>query len=507
MNTLTKFKIALFILIFDIFLLTASGLPWVDAQYQFQVSQNLSENKSLSFSVQPNGETVLGKNGRFYDRHGLANVLLLYPVASLKPLLYHFLNENAELQKQALLFACALVSVFVSTLTCYIFFELLLALGIAYSASALSALCFSFLSIIFPYHANSYEGNLNLFSNLTLVYFLFAYLKWRKPIFLLFSGFFAGVSLNGRDFSLIIIGAVLFYLVWRLRKEKKPYLFFYFLIGALPWVMIWGYYNWLRTGCFCTTVLVHEIANARLFASAPTGNLTSGLMGLFFSPGGSILIYSPILLLTFLSWPGFIREKKYEAYLILTIIIFYILANAKILKWFGLWSWGPRYTLEIIPFMLIPLGYLFAEWEKKKLTVKIFSVFVVACSFVIQLAGTLTNWHGRLDYLLTQTSEDSLLNTFKHSQWFDAVKVLLINFWNMIFGNFHYIHISGYDASMSLTSYNASLGLFTFWNRLLFLGVHPVIIWSYLTISLVVVYFTVKYIWRCIKKPFTGLSV
>ena len=86
------------------------------------------------------------------------------------------------------------------------------------------------------------------------------------------------------------------------------------------------------------------------------------MFGLFFSPGLGLLIFAPILITIFFSFPHFFKNHKSECVLFLSTIGFFLIFYGSSATWHGLNAWGARYMIPIIPFLILPLG---ASIEKR----------------------------------------------------------------------------------------------------------------------------------------------
>ncbi|HEX3724267.1 MAG TPA: hypothetical protein VHV31_15880, partial [Nitrolancea sp.] len=112
-----------------------------------------------------------------------------------------------------------------------------------------------------------------------------------------------------------------------------------------------------------------------------------GLYGNLLSPGRSIFLYSPPLILALLMFRQFYRRFPYEALLVAGIAVCYIVLYSIPLDWDGGWSWGPRYLLAIVPFLMLPLGYFFTSRARIALAVA-FGILGAG----IQLLGIIINY-------------------------------------------------------------------------------------------------------------------
>ncbi len=90
--------------------------------------------------------------------------------------------------------------------------------------------------------------------------------------------------------------------------------------------------------------------------------LLHGLAGFLVSPGDSVFLFTPLLVLTPLTLWRMRREHAAEAALILVLAVSYLVFYGTYTAWHGLWSaLGPRYLVPIVPLLLLPL----AGWLEK----------------------------------------------------------------------------------------------------------------------------------------------
>jgi len=96
-----------------------------------------------------------------------------------------------------------------------------------------------------------------------------------------------------------------------------------------------------------------------MLAQSPllSGSLIDGLHGLLLSPGASVFVYSPLLLLLPLTLPEFYRRHRAECVTALAIVASFLGLCGTFLFWHGLWSSpGPRYLFVATPLLMLPLG-------------------------------------------------------------------------------------------------------------------------------------------------------
>ena len=83
-----------------------------------------------------------------------------------------------------------------------------------------------------------------------------------------------------------------------------------------------------------------------------------GLWGLLVSWGKSFFLYNPIMLLAVPATIWFIRRHGWLSTLLVGIPLVYLALYSKKEVWYGGNTWGPRYLLPIIPFLVIMMAPL-----------------------------------------------------------------------------------------------------------------------------------------------------
>ena len=165
-------------------------------------------------------------------------------------------------------------------------------------------------------------------------------------------------------------------------------------LAGLPGVVMILAYNYVRTGSVTNIGYALPSEAGRSYGENPL----FGLVGFFLSPGKSMFLYSPPLIVSLLALPFALRTRSRRWFwaLLLTVgPVVYV--NCRVLFWSGDWCWGPRYLLFAVPVMLLPgvflLEHLLSKREPRKRYVA-GSVFglVFAIGLGVQLLGGLMYW-------------------------------------------------------------------------------------------------------------------
>ena len=116
-----------------------------------------------------------------------------------------------------------------------------------------------------------------------------------------------------------------------------------------------------------------------------------GLWGFLLSPGCSVFVYSPLLLL--LPWllPSFWRAHRAECATVVAMSLALLFFCASFEIWPGLWSSpGPRYLFVAMPALLLPLG----PWldERRSVGLRLFTALLAVIGLGVQLVLVLSRW-------------------------------------------------------------------------------------------------------------------
>jgi hypothetical protein len=216
------------------------------------------------------------------------------------------------------------------------------------------------------------------------------------------AGFFFGAATACRSTSaLFLLAAGLHVLAYHRRAAWS------FAVGALPLTLLVALHNQYYFGSplsFGQEIVGHQVAMEK------TGSpelwqtpLHEGALGLLFSPGRGMMVYSPILGLTFWGMARIFRRAEFRAMRPLVIASLAIMAlQCRWFDWWGGWAYGYRPWLDVVPYLtlfLLPVldTVLAARWRR--------ALFggVLAWSVGVQALGALAydrSWNLRLLYVV-----------------------------------------------------------------------------------------------------------
>ncbi len=197
----------------------------------------------------------------------------------------------------------------------------------------------------------------------------------------------AAGALNG----IALAGYLLFAVAERARADRDALKLARTLAAAaLPVVLSAAFYvlmNWLKWGDWLDSPQLEERST---LGSDPR----AALYGFLASPGMSVFLYSPLLLLAPFTLVRFGRTQRAEALTIAALFATTLALYSSYALWTGLFSCpGPRYLFTALVFLMLPLG----PWLDAQRGVAARAVFgaLALCGAAVQLVSTTVSW-GRL---------------------------------------------------------------------------------------------------------------
>jgi hypothetical protein len=159
------------------------------------------------------------------------------------------------------------------------------------------------------------------------------------------AGVWTGLALLTRhELGLLAaVGAVYLFVATRSRPAAGRRLGARFGIACLAAVVVWGTLNAIRFGNPLDTGLLRDPTPA--FGSP----IAEGLAGLLFSPGASLFLYSPVVLLAVPALWHLWRKDRPTAWLLGAPVVLLLLLYAQLGNWVGGRSYGGRYLVVVLP--------------------------------------------------------------------------------------------------------------------------------------------------------------
>jgi len=146
------------------------------------------------------------------------------------------------------------------------------------------------------------------------------------------------------------------------------------IVAAVAVVLV---YDWTR---YCNPLQTGYLASGMGF----TFPLARGIVGLLVSPAAGLFVFVPVLILTVVGFPEFLREHRGVALLALALIGARLLFYAGWWGWDGGDSWGPRFLVPVLPVLVLPLAFL-PKMARPRITLSILAGLSLGIEVLAQL--------------------------------------------------------------------------------------------------------------------------
>ncbi|MFN8484574.1 MAG: phospholipid carrier-dependent glycosyltransferase [Anaerolineae bacterium] len=396
--------VALYLLLLSVYLLSASGHFFsVDHVHVYLTTQSLVERGSLA--IKPLGNSVPAPGGLAYSPYVPAQSLLSIPLyllgrfvgAVAPPAVQRYLASpgDGDYAGAVPIFFVSLFNQLITPLIAVLVALFCAQMGFSRRAAVGTALVFGLGTLCWVIAREYFQHSLETLAVLAAVYVLFANRERLRPGHALAAGAALAVGILTRSNVLILVPVVLVYL-WLLVPTPAA-------DAARP-AAAWRAVDWARRrttaglpslvafglpllAALAVLLALNRIKYGHALNFGPqvapgfSTPLWVGLYGYLLSPGRSVFLYSPPLALAAFAFVEFWRGFRRESLLFLSIGGIYLLVFSSYQYWHGGWSYGPRYLFTPLPFLIIPLAYLFRSW-RGVLAVAVFAALGVGVAFL-----------------------------------------------------------------------------------------------------------------------------
>jgi len=145
-------------------------------------------------------------------------------------------------------------------------------------------------------------------------------------------------------------------------------------------------------GAIVCYLLFHSRARYQMFA-------------LLFSPGKSILLFSPSLILSAVFCRKYFKRWPDEALLSLALFFLFLLLLPYTIS-IRAWQWGPRYYVTILPFLALPLFESMEQSAKNSGFKKMIIAMILFFGLLVQIAAVSMSYPDTFNYTAQKISAD-----------------------------------------------------------------------------------------------------
>lgn len=362
--------IILFLFFFSIYAFTLSGvILYGDEVEKYRVAQSIVDRREFSFRPTAHRNET-GVSGQTYSIYELGQTVFQVPLYALARIVHAFFPQPDVNQIGFLI--VGFLNPVLTALTCVLFFYTARALTFGWSTALGLTLVFGLATVAWPY-SRSYTREPLL--TLLLLASFYAALRFRQTKRWVWI-FATGLAVGYLTFTKLIQGtavviflAYIFFLLWRecqrvgaSKRQVVSTLARASAIFGLPVVSLLiaqSLYAWSRFGTFYSGVggTKYNPIDWILFLLQMNEPLVA-TVGLLVSPAKSVFLYSLPTLLFVALWGAFLRRERAVALLLLALVVSAFVTAISRPDWDGGTWWGPRYLVQITPFLILPLGVI-----------------------------------------------------------------------------------------------------------------------------------------------------
>lgn len=364
-------------------LVSGGRLASSDELAAYLTTESLAKRGDLAIDPRLVKNGDYGRDGKFYYGAGIAQPVLCMPLYLAGDVVTNIIGLSEPMKTLALKASVSVFNQIFAGLMAVLMFVFSQKLGYSKRLSLFLTICLLFTTNLFPYFKSFMREPELAFYLLAAVYGLYCFKMERKSKYLVLAGVLSGVGLLTRLTFVISLLPLVGYLVLVVMVDpKKSVMDWADVVKMLalflgPIVLAIGVNAWLNY------VQFGDVSTMPYGKATFTTPLFVGVYGLLFSSGKSFFVYAPVTLLVFSSLSIFWKTNRTELLLFAMLFLFNLVFFAKFVAWAGDGSWGSRYLIPLLPFLILPLGRLLQSNGMAKRA----AIALATIGFIIQVGG------------------------------------------------------------------------------------------------------------------------
>lgn len=345
--------VGLSLLVGAVYVLSGPGrVDIFDGQVRYEVARNfLLEGKPVIRDPHVSAVALAGTDGDRYSSYGFAGSVVALPLIALG-----LLGDEGDGELPRFLYT--LTPALLAAAMSGALFLFLLDLGVRARAAIGWTLVSAFGTLLWPLAVSTFDNAQHAAFALFAAFFGHRASLRESRALALAGGACAGFLINYQEtFALIVPALAMTTLAAKgagpgSRRGWDRCLAF--CAGAGVGLLVWMAYNAARFG--------NPLRSGRLDADAVghpdlLGDPVVGLVSLLVSPGKSIALYSPPIVIALFGLRGLLREHRMLALAIVGASTLHLLLVSSLSFFGGDWCWGPRYLVVLLPLWALAMPF------------------------------------------------------------------------------------------------------------------------------------------------------
>jgi len=355
-------------------------IDMIDGQYRFEVARNILDYHSVQIGDVFLGGSVSGVLGE-YSSYGISGSLVALPLVLVSRALGATSIERDQFffSFTSSLFGAAAMALLV------LFY---LRLGVEPRRALGWTLVAAFATLYFPGSVTVFDQAQHAFFILCACYCAHQGARRDSMALMAAGGASLAALVNFQEtyaivFPTVAVAALANFGTSPADRRRAWERVFVLLVVAGLGILVWAGFNKFRYGSFL-------FSGKGVNHPSPLGNPVIGLPGLLISPGKSIFLYSPAVLLALAGLRHLVRADRALGVAVIATVAIHLAMISMLSFYGGDWCWGPRYFVATLP--MLSLAFPFAARPATSLRRFAYGA-VVGVSFVIQLLGLSLDHH------------------------------------------------------------------------------------------------------------------
>jgi len=253
------------------------------------------------------------------------------------------------------------------------------------AASLLASLTLSFGTIVWPFATELFDHDVAMLFSLLGVYCALAFSRMEKAgsrryLALAAAGASLGIASTVEYLSALLFFPLILFLAFRRKLDLSSGVVLGAVFSLGPILDL--FYNLTVTGNLL--VFPEDIYGGTAFPSFDLSQLLTVSFYNLLSPYRGLFLFSPVLILGVFGLYKMYQTAKFrgDALLFLSLFLLGLLPYSAWGSWLGGYSFGPRFLVDVIPYLVIPIAFVLSENAESKARRVVFLSLFALSSFI-----------------------------------------------------------------------------------------------------------------------------